>query len=424
MFNQRTVESIGNAISIDRLRSDIETNATFGRVDSEGHGRSALPGTEANRKAREYLIERMEDAGLEVRIDPVGNIAGRWTPSTADSNSAPVAAGSHLDSVPRGGIFDGPLGVYAALETVRALQQVEKELARPIEVVCFTEEEGHRFGNGVLGSSVAAGIRDVSSARSTSDGTETLGEALDRIGFSGAETIDADSWDSWLELHVEQSEQLESQSTPAGIVSAIAGTTRCRITIEGNPNHAGTTSMENRSDALVAACWVVLAVEQIGSEVARNRGSQSVATVGELNVSPGAVNVIPGEVTLRVDIRDTESEAIEEMVTRLRNVLSEVAQLGVETEFERPYDVPPTAMSNRCQRALSNAATSLDIEYTMMPSGAGHDTMQLANATDVGMLFAPSRDGISHSPQEWTDWEDCDAAVSVLAGGIAQLACD
>ncbi len=214
----------------ERLRHDIETNATFGATAAdEGRGRTVLTGSEADRRAREHFIERLEDAGLDVRVDAVGNIAGRWTPPQCDPGAAPVAFGSHLDSVPRGGIFDGPLGTYGALEGVRAMQEAGAAPDRPVEVVCFTEEEGARFGIGTLGSSVATGRLDATDALElTDDEGVTLGERLEGIGFDGDAEIGAAGWDAWAELHIEQGTRLTAADAGVGVVESITGITNCR----------------------------------------------------------------------------------------------------------------------------------------------------------------------------------------------------
>ncbi|TKR25212.1 M20/M25/M40 family metallo-hydrolase [Natronomonas salsuginis] len=206
-----------------RLRADIEANAQFGAVDaSEGPARTVLTGSDADKQVRERFVERLSAAGLSVRVDAVGNIVGRWIPPSCDPDAAPVAVGSHFDSVPRGGIFDGPLGTYGALESVRAMQAAEVSPARPIEVVCFTEEEGARFGVGTLGSSVATGQRTASEALSlTDDEGVSLATHLERIGFAGEDTIDAAHWDSWVELHIEQGTKLTSNDAGVGIGNSL-----------------------------------------------------------------------------------------------------------------------------------------------------------------------------------------------------------
>lgn len=412
-------------VSEDRLREDILANAEFGAVEAaSGHGRTALTGSEANRRARERLVDQMEACGLSVRVDAVGNVAGRWTPDSADPDASPVAAGSHLDSVPRGGVFDGPLGVYAALEAVRAMQDAGARPERPVEVVCFTEEEGQRFGDGLLGSSVAAGALSVDDALAleADDGT-TLEAALSEMGFRGEGRIDASEWDAWFELHIEQSTTLESADVPVGIVSAITGITHGSVGIEGESNHAGGTPMGERSDALVAAADFVQSVERAGREVAGTESPFAVATVGELDVAPGASNVIPGQVELSLDIRDTDEAVMGSLVERCEASLARIAhEHEVETAIDTHLAAAPAHMSDRCTDALAASSDRAGIETLRLPSGGGHDTMEVARVTDAGMLFAPSRDGISHSPEEWTDWADCARATQVLAGAMADVA--
>lgn len=418
-------EELHQHVNEDRLRKDIETNAEYGATSvEEGTSRTVLTGTEANRKGREYFVERLEAAGLDVRVDAVGNIAGRWVPENVDRTAPAVAAGSHLDSVPEGGIFDGVLGVYGALEAVRALQEADADLERPIDVVCFTEEEGARFSDGVLGSSVASGQRTVEDALALEDDDRvTLDDALSKIGFKGTGRLDASAWDSWLELHVEQSERLEDAKTSVGIVTSITGTIRCSIDIRGEANHSGCTAMEDRTDALAAASELVLDVEQATQEVVDEKGETVVGTVGRLNVAPNAVNVVPGRVEAGVDIRDVDYGSMEAIVKKVRDSLSRLeAERGVVTAFERPYDIKPIAMDERCTSALHEAAAETGVSAMDLHSGAGHDTMHIAKVTDAGMLFAPSRGGISHSPLEWTDWKSCAAATQVLTAGITELA--
>jgi len=422
-----TTERVHHCVSEQRLREDITRTAEFGAIPTDrGHGRTVLTGTDANRRAREYLVERLDAADLDVRVDAVGNIAGRWVPEGADPTARPVACGSHLDSVPEGGIFDGVLGVYSGLEAIRALQEMDVGYDRPIEVVCFTEEEGSRFSNGVLGSSVASGQRTVEDALALEDDDGvTLDAALTDIGFRGTGRLDASEWDSWLELHVEQGERLQDAGAAVGIVSSITGTIRCTVEIEGEANHSGCTAMAERTDALTAASELVLEVEAATNDAVAEHGDTVVGTVGKLDVSPNAVNVVPGHVDLGIDVRDTHYESMELIVERIRNRLSELeAERGVDTTFDRPYDIAPSEMSERCTTALRDAVSTIDVPSVELHSGAGHDTMHVASLTDTGMLFAPSHGGFSHSPLEWTDWESCTTATRVLTAGLADLACD
>ena len=413
-------------VDADRLWADLEANGAFGAVVEEPPqqwGRTVRCGTDANREAREYLLERMTAAGLDVRVDAVGNVAGRWTPESADPEAAPVAAGSHLDSVPEGGIFDGPLGVYAALEAVRAMQDAGLDPDRPIDVVSFTEEEGGRFADGLLGSSVAVGARRVDEALELEDesGT-TLAAALENIGFVGEGRLDAAEWDAWLELHVEQHTELESAGVPAGVVTDITGITHCEVTIEGDADHAGSTPMGERTDALAAASEFVLEVER-AAEARAETDTAAVGTVGSLDVSPNATNVVPGRIEAGLDVRSTDYESMGHIVGVAREELERLeADRGVDTALERPFDLEPTPMAERCRTALHEASEAAGIETLSLHSGAAHDSMYVANVTDAGMLFAPSRDGVSHNPREWTSKADCADATRVLAGALAELA--
>ncbi|MFB6192509.1 MAG: M20 family metallo-hydrolase [Haloarculaceae archaeon] len=409
----------------DRLREDIETNARFGAEDvEEGRGRTTLTATEADREARERFLDRLRDAGLDVRIDGIGNVAGRWTPPSADPDAAPVAAGSHLDSVPMGGIFDGPLGTYAALEAVRAMQEGGLEPARPVDVVSWTEEEGVRFGTGLLGSSVATGERPVGAALDlTDDEGNRLGDELDAIGFRGDDEIDPSSWAAWFELHVEQNTVLEEAGVPVGVVDAISGISNCRVRFAGEADHAGGTPMYDRRDALVAASEFIVANERAAREAVATGSEGAVSTVGKLDVSPNANNVVPGEVELTVDVRDVDRATMDRMVERGREAAARIARdRPVEATFERYRLTEPSDMAERCVTAALDAADRFGIEAKRMQSAALHDTANLAGVTDTAMLFAPSRDGISHNPLEWTDWDDCATAARVMAGAMAALA--
>ncbi|SDJ80699.1 N-carbamoyl-L-amino-acid hydrolase [Halovenus aranensis] len=407
-----------------RLRERLDTNGKFGQIDSEtGRGRTVLTGSEADRQAREHLVEEMEQLGMDVRVDAVGNIAGRWTPESADPTAAPVATGSHLDSVPRGGIFDGPLGVYGGLEAVRAIRDSDREPARPIEVVSFTEEEGTRYV-GLLGSSVAAGQRSVEEALALEDddGT-TLETRLERIDFQGEGRLDASRWEAWLELHPEQSTELEEAGCQAGVVSAITGLEQHSVEFVGEANHAGGTRMPDRRDALVAASTFVTDIERAAREVTASGDSFAVATVGSIDAEPNATNVVPGRVEVGLDIRDTDSETIAALRDRAKQILARIEdEHGVETAFGERHGTAPAAMSERCRRALDRAAERHGVDTLSLRSGGGHDTMNVARVTDAGLLFAPSRDGISHSPAEWTDPADCAACTRVLAEALAGLA--
>lgn len=411
-------------IDRERLREDIEANAVFGDVDAEtGRGRTVLTGSEADRRCRERFVERCEDAGLDVRVDAVGNVAARWTPPGSDPDADPVAFGSHLDSVPRGGIFDGPLGTYAALEGVRAMQDADVAPDRPLDVVCFTEEEGSRFGIGTLGSSVATGERTVEAALALEDdGGVSLGDRLERIGFAGDGTVDASAWHAWAELHVEQGTRLTEAGVAVGIVPSITGITNCEVTVTGEADHAGSTPMFERSDALAAASEFVLDLERAAEEAATT-GEAAVGTAGQGTIEPNARNIVPERVTLHLDVRDVAKAGMDHLVSRCRSSLARIERhRPVETAIDRYRDTPPTAMSDRCVSAAATATARRGVDSIRLHSAAMHDTANVAGVTDAVLLFAPSREGVSHSPREWTDWEDCATATGVLAETIRSLA--
>jgi N-carbamoyl-L-amino-acid hydrolase len=408
-----------------RLRDDLLTNGDFGAIKTEdGHSRSVLTGSVADEQARSFFVERLEDAGMDVRVDSVGNIAGRWVPPGADPDAAPIAAGSHLDSVPEGGIFDGPLGVYAALEALRAMQDADLDLARPLEVVSFTEEEGHRFGIGLLGSSVVGGQRTAEEVLALEDETgTTLRTALTDMGFHGNDNIDAADWNAWFEVHVEQGTHLEQAGADIGIVTAITGLTNCAVEIVGAADHAGGTGMDERRDALVAASEIIQDLRRIVREIRTIDSASAVATVGEIEIEPNARNVVPGAARLSMDIRDVTRETMDEIVGLVRRSLARTADdYNVEANLDRYRTVAPVQMDDRCQQALADAAERLGTTNLKFPSGGGHDTMNVAAKTDVGMLFTPSEAGVSHSPREWTDWTDCARAAQVLAEAMADQA--
>jgi len=418
----------------ERLRTDLEANAAFGRVgtdDPEANARTVLCGSEANRKARDRFVAELEALDLAVTVDGVGNIAGTWAPPSADPDAAPVALGSHLDSVPEGGIFDGPLGAYAAVEAVRVMQEAGVEPARPVVVVDFTEEEGQRFADGLLGSSVAVGDRSVEAAQALTDESgRTLEAALEEMGYLGEGRLDAAAWDAWYELHVEQDTTLAEHAAtegvsagPIGVVTTITGITHCEAVVEGEANHAGATGMRERTDALAAASEFVLDVEAVANDVVGESSESAVGTVGSLTVSPNATNVVPGRVEMAVDVRDVAYASMETIVDRVRESLARLeAERGVETALNRPFDLEPRPMSERLREAAHAAGDDAGIGTVDLHSGAAHDTMFVADVTDAALLFAPSRDGISHNPREWTDWADCAAGARVLAGAVARAA--
>lgn len=410
-----------------RLRDDLKKNGSFGKVStSEGHGRTVLTGSKADKEARENFISIIESLNMRTKIDPVGNIAGIWVPDTTDPDADPVTIGSHLDSVPNGGIFDGPLGVFAGIETIRAIQESSYSPTCPIQVVSFTEEEGGRFDTGLLGSSFASGRRNKNEVLSLQDNTGmTLREALHDIGFNGTDDLSPSKWKSWIELHIEQGTVLETAGVSTGIVTAITGITNCKIEIVGEANHAGGTLMHERNDALVAASEFVSQVERIATEISDNESEFAAATVGELDVEPNARNVIPGRVSLSVDVRDINRSVMNNIITRMKKSLSRIEnKRGVNTSIMVYRSINPAPMSEKSRKRLNGVAKKSGIEVLNLPSGGGHDTMNINDHTEVGMLFARSKGGVSHSPDEWTSWDDCKKATKILANAVVEMSCE
>lgn len=412
-------------VNQQRLQTDLLANATFGELENaDGYGRTTLTGTEANKQARDRLIDQMSTLGLEISIDPIGNIEGRWIPDGVTPTTEPIVAGSHLDSVRHGGIFDGPLGVYGALEAVRTIQEADKEVGRPLSVVSFTGEEGVRFKNGLLGSSVVSDSRSLEQSLAFKDdqGT-TVKEALESIDYRGDDEINVANWNAWLELHIEQGTILEENDHGIGIVDGITGITNCRVTISGEANHAGATPMPERQDALVAASQFILDLEQAANEIVKKRSATAVGTVGEIHATPNTKNVVNGEVEIIIDVRDTDYESMNLIVDAAQSSLQELEeQRGVDTEIDRYRDQRPSQISQRCINTATQAAADNDISYQIMSSSAMHDTANIIDHSESVLLFAPSADGISHNPQEWTDWSDCADATQVLANTMYSLA--
>jgi N-carbamoyl-L-amino-acid hydrolase len=295
--------------------------------------------------------------------------------------------------------------------------------ARPVDVVCFTEEEGGRFGVGTLGSSVAAGARSPADALALADDDGvTLKARLDDVGFRGTDTVDASEWNAWMELHIEQGTRLEEAGAAVGVVEAITGITNCAVTIVGEADHAGSTPMYGRTDALAAAAEFVLDLERAAEELAATSDTV-VATAGKGRIEPNARNIVPERVELQLDIRDVTAGAMDRLVERCRTSLARTERTrGVETELDRYRDSPPTRMSDRCLAAATTAADERGVDTVRLHSAAMHDTATVAAVTDAGLLFAPSVDGVSHSPREWTDWDDCATAAGVLAEAVRALA--
>jgi N-carbamoyl-L-amino-acid hydrolase len=404
-------------INSQRLTATLEKLSEFGR-DPDG-GITRLGFSQADLDARNYVIGLMKDAGLQVRVDPAGNIFGR----RAGSAQLPVILfGSHIDSVPHGGNFDGPLGSMGAIEVIRTLNERRVTTRHPLEVVIWTNEEGPHFGISALGSGVAAGVLGPEILDRKDDEGLTVADWLRRYGQDPSRLTDAriapGALAAILELHIEQGPVLEETKTQIGVVSGIVSLKRWKCVATGFANHAGTTPMNRRKDALAAAAKHLLAVR----DIVRGQPGTQVGTVGYMRAEPGAPNVIPGRVEFPVELRDLDAAKIERMWQQIKQQLAQIdREEGVETRCEVINDIPPALSDPSIQNAIRDAARSAGLSTADVPSGAVHDAGEISKIAPMGMIFVPSRDGISHSPQEFTSWEDCANGVEVLYRSVLLL---
>lgn len=403
-----------------RVKEDLDIISRFGGLPQGGVTRLALSKEDMN--ARNYLIKKMVEAGLSVKIDAVGNTFGR---REGKRDLAPVLIGSHLDTVPEGGNYDGIAGVIAALETIRLLNENGIQTVRPIEVVNFTAEESSRFLTATMGSKCMKGALTLEKIKVMKDNNGiSFYDALEAAGFEPEKlaTVKKNQGDyhAFIELHIEQGPVLESERKSIGIVTAIAAPTRMKITIKGKADHSGNTPMNLRKDALTGACEIVLALERIARTEA---GKHTVGTVGDVQVTPGAMNVIPGEVTLLVDIRDIASNDKDKAYDKFLKVIEDVGnKRGLMIEHQLLVSDTPVQLSSKIINTIQTETKELGYSYKVMHSGAGHDAMNLVPITDVGMIFIPSVDGVSHNIHEFTEIEDICKGAEVLFASLCKLA--
>ena len=394
---------------------------SYGQLDPK-RGVSRPEGSEANRVLRDFTVQCMQAAGLSVRIDRVGNIFGRKDGQR--NHEKAVMIGSHLDSVMNGGHLDGALGVFAGIEAVRRLRDEDFHNQRPVDVAAFTGEEGSSFVAGaMLGSAVLAGKMGADEALSARNiHGRTLHEVLTEMGYKGDFEYCVEDVDAFLELHIEQGPVLDFEGVPLGIVEQIAGITWLKSTITGSGNHAGTTPMHLRQDALVAAAEAVRFLNRRAREMAESRHSAIVGTTGHLSVYPNNLNVIPGMVELGFDIRDISLENMQGLTDETLSFLNGLKhENGLDVHVETPHVQAPVNLSDDIIRIIEKAAVQAGVRFKRMASGAGHDTQNMASIARAGMIFVPSVKGISHAPMEWTEWEDIEKGVSVLTGALKVL---
>ena len=416
-FAGRVSTLIGPMTSRETTRIDPERLAA--RLAAlAGVSTTRLAFTPEDREGRERVIDMMREARLDVRIDPATNIIGRrpgQTPGPA------IACGSHIDTVPGGGSYDGALGSLAGIECLQTLEEAGIGTRHPFEVIVFANEEGQSF-TGLMGSRAMAGSLDTDEIHTQDSNGRTLAEALREFGGDPervAESVRTSrDVSAYLELHVEQGGVLESAGTPIGVVEGIVGIQYLEVVLRGRANHAGTTPMELRRDALVAASRFVLSVD----EAIRTGDFCRVGTVGTLDVTPNARNVVPGEVRLRVDLRDLDTGTIDRAVEHLRHGADDICRRShVDVQLEVTERMEPAAADPELMRAVAQASEGLGLPHRTMPSGAGHDAQMMARIARMGMIFVPSAAGVSHSESEFTSPEDCANGANVLLHTMLEL---
>jgi N-carbamoyl-L-amino-acid hydrolase len=414
-------QNVPARVDATALRQRIEALSRFGRPTGGtfADGVSRVAYSDADVAGRRYTIDLMQAASLDPRVDPAGNIFGRR--AGTDGSLPAILFGSHIDSVPNGGNFDGDLGSLAALGALEALASANLRTRHPLEMVVWSAEEGVAFTRGLNGSRVVAGDLRPSDMDEVWNGM-TRADAIRKIGGEPGRIMDAirprGAHHCYLELHIEQGGTLEREGIPVGVVEGIVAIDRYNVTVSGFANHAGTTLMADRQDALLAASHLTIAVRQIVS----SEPGRHVGTVGQLNVIPNAPNVIPGLVRLTIELRDLSTEKLTRLAERIRVRAAEIARDTTTTiEFSPSQHNAPADAALEVQQAIERSAKRLGLASRRMPSGAGHDAQMMARLSPMGMIFVPSVRGISHSPLELTSWDDCARGADVLLGALLEM---
>jgi N-carbamoyl-L-amino-acid hydrolase len=396
-----------------RLVQHLESLSEYGKNPQGGVSRVAY--TAADRAGREYVMGLMREAGLAVNIDVAGNLVG--TRTGTDAKLKPIVIGSHIDSVPEGGNYDGDVGSLGAIEVAQTLNERGVRLRHPLQVIIFENEEGVMFGSTAIGRGAdAARLNSVSqSGKIVRDGVKFLGGDPDRIAEARREP---GSIRAYVELHIEQGAMLEQHHVQIGIVEGIVGILHSEVTVEGLANHAGTTPMDQRHDALLSAARFV---DKFNLMVTSVPGRQ-VGTVGWIKAEPGAYNVIPGKVRMGLELRDLDLSKIKTLFDRSREAADEIGRLNGTTFHFPPQDISAPALTDKSlQEIIGATAKRLNFSTQLMPSGAGHDAQEMANLGPIGMIFIPSVGGISHSPKEFSSPADIENGANVLLGTIRTL---
>ena len=403
-------------INGDRLWDSLMQMAKIGATEKGGCCRLAL--TDLDKQSRDLFVHWCEQAGCSIRIDKMGNIFARRAGS--DDSLAPVMIGSHLDTQPTGGKFDGVYGVLSGLEIIRSLNDQNISTQAPIEASVWTNEEGSRFAPAMVASGVYAGVFDLEYglSRADLDGL-TMGEELKRIGYAGEHEVGGTPVKAFFEVHIEQGPILEHEEVTIGVVTHAQGQRWYEVTLTGQESHAGPTPMSRRKDALVGAAKVIAQVNDIGLQNA----PLACATVGLIQSYPNSRNVIPGQVFFTIDIRHPEDNVLSQMDAQVRAAVELAAQQhGLSVAFEEIWYSPPIAFNDQCVSAVREAAQGSGYSYRDIVSGAGHDACYISRIAPTAMVFVPCEDGISHNEAENAKPEHLAAGCQVLLGAVLSQA--
>ncbi|MDY0235885.1 MAG: Zn-dependent hydrolase [Gudongella sp.] len=405
--------------NLDRIKNDIEKLSEFNSSKDGGLTRFSL--TAEDKMARDYLKSELQKLNLDIYEDAAGTLFGRR--EGTDKDAKVILIGSHFDSVKNGGNFDGPAGVIMALEIIRTLDENNVVLKNPLEFVAMIEEEGGRFGSGVFGSRAMVGLVDYAQLERNKDKDGiSMADAFRDFGFDptkiGEAKKDKEKIKAFIELHIEQGPILEKELKDVGIVEFIVGINEFKVTINGKADHAGTTPMDMRSDAVLAASKVISKIAEYA--MAENNGT--VATVGSLEVKPGAANIVAKEATFTVDIRSKSQKSIDSVKAK---IVQDIEKITNETatgfQISEMLNADPVEMNPNIVEMFKSSAKDLDFSYQMMLSGAGHDAMIMSQITDVGLIFVPSKGGKSHSKDEWTDYDQLQKGIELIYETIIKL---
>jgi N-carbamoyl-L-amino-acid hydrolase len=423
---QAAIVAPPSRVTVNKRRLMRDLNA-IGRIGIGDHGAvTRLVFSIKELRSRQLLIHLMQQAGLKIQIDTIGNIFGRFEGS--DPKAPAVLAGSHLDTVIHGGKYDGPVGVIGALEAVRTIGENKIPVRAPLEVVCFVGEESSRFGFSTLGSSLIAGEVQPKDLTNAVDAQGTkLADVLSSLGITSKQLPalkrDPKSLKAYLELHIEQGPILEAKGKRIGLVTSIAAPSRFKVIFKGQADHSGTTPMDMRKDALVASAHLIDYIEKICCKYSSMEKGRVVGTVGAMKIEPGVINAVPGRTELSVDIRSTSAQVKDRVARTVKDQARKIAQQrGIGVDILSIREENPVPLDRRLLQLTREVCDQNGIDYDIMPSGAGHDAMQMAKITPAGMIFVPSKRGISHNPLEWTDPGDIALGTQLLMETMIRVA--